>query len=235
MLVRERMTTPAVTITPETPFQEALKLMRRQEVQTAARGGQRGQDRRDRLRARHAPHVALAGHLAERLGSELPVVEAEDQRHHDAQRADHQSGHADRRCGEPDGDAQDRAGVPVVDNSGKVVGVITETDIFKAFVEMLGGGEHGLRLTVQVPTGSGTLAKLAGKITELGGLILSVGSMNSETDGPRNRRQGQGRHRGYIATDHHVGVDRRSCGQHTRSISDKAREETHHAKRTSND
>ena len=28
MLVRERMTSPAVTITPETPFQEALKLMR---------------------------------------------------------------------------------------------------------------------------------------------------------------------------------------------------------------
>ena len=34
-------------------------------------------------------------------------------------------------------------GVPVVDDSGKVVGVITETDIFRAFVEMLGGGEHG--------------------------------------------------------------------------------------------
>ena len=72
-----------------------------------------------------------------------------------------------------------------LDDSGKVVGVITETDIFKAFVEMLGGGEHGLRLTVQVPTGSGTLAKLAGKITELGGLILSVGSMDRETDGAR--------------------------------------------------
>ena len=28
MLVRERMTSPAVTVTPETPFQDALKLMR---------------------------------------------------------------------------------------------------------------------------------------------------------------------------------------------------------------
>jgi acetoin utilization protein AcuB len=28
MLVKERMTTPAMTITPETSFQDALKLMR---------------------------------------------------------------------------------------------------------------------------------------------------------------------------------------------------------------
>jgi acetoin utilization protein AcuB len=45
--------------------------------------------------------------------------------------------------------------VPVVDdNHIRSIGVITETDIFRAFVEMLGGGEQGLRLTVQVPAGS---------------------------------------------------------------------------------
>ncbi|MFN3334199.1 MAG: CBS domain-containing protein, partial [Caldilinea sp.] len=76
-------------------------------------------------------------------------------------------------------------GLPVVDDAGVIVGVITETDIFKAFVEMLGGGQPGLRLTVQVPPGAGTLARLSGKITELGGLILSVGSMSRETDNER--------------------------------------------------
>jgi acetoin utilization protein AcuB len=38
---------------------------------------------------------------------------------------------------------------------------------------------------VQVPAGAGTLAKLATKITELGGLILSVGSMSRESDSSR--------------------------------------------------
>jgi pyruvate-ferredoxin/flavodoxin oxidoreductase len=75
-------------------------------------------------------------------------------------------------------------GVPVVDDNSRVVGVITETDIFRAFVEMLGGGEHGLRLTVQVPAGSGTLAKLAGKIAEQGGPAKSLPSTRSRRRRP---------------------------------------------------
>ena len=66
-----------------------------------------------------------------------------------------------------------------------LVGVITETDIFKAFVEIMGGGEKGLRLTLKVPSGGGTLAKLSQAIYEAGGIIVSVGSMDRESDGTR--------------------------------------------------
>ena len=35
--------------------------------------------------------------------------------------------------------------------AGKLVGIITETDIFKVFLELLGAREKGLRLTIEVP------------------------------------------------------------------------------------
>jgi acetoin utilization protein AcuB len=66
-------------------------------------------------------------------------------------------------------------GMPVV-RGDSVVGIITETDIFKAFLEVLGAREAGLRLTVELDKSPGVLAKLTQEIFELGGNILSLGS-----------------------------------------------------------
>jgi acetoin utilization protein AcuB len=63
--------------------------------------------------------------------------------------------------------------LPVVD-AGRVVGIITETDIFKQFAAVLGGGTSTLRLTVQVPDIPGQLAELAGRIAQVGGNISSI-------------------------------------------------------------
>lgn len=55
-------------------------------------------------------------------------------------------------------------GMPVVDD-GKLVGIITEKDIFKTFVEILGFRDNGSRITVEIPDDApGTLAAL-GSIT----------------------------------------------------------------------
>ena len=67
-------------------------------------------------------------------------------------------------------------GLPVVDGRQELVGVITETDIFQAFVEMLAGGHPGVRLTLEVPEGKGVLLELCRTILDLGGSIMSVGS-----------------------------------------------------------
>jgi len=45
-------------------------------------------------------------------------------------------------------------GLPVVSN-GKLVGIITETDLFKIFLELLGAREMGVRLTMLVPDEKG--------------------------------------------------------------------------------
>jgi acetoin utilization protein AcuB len=63
--------------------------------------------------------------------------------------------------------------LPVVE-AGQVIGIITETDIFKQFAAVLGGGSHSVRLTVQVADVPGQLARLAGRIAQVNGNICSV-------------------------------------------------------------
>jgi acetoin utilization protein AcuB len=72
-------------------------------------------------------------------------------------------------------------GLPVVDGD-EVVGIITETDIFKTLVSMFGGGEPGVRLTLEVPRGKGVLAALSQAVFELNGDIVSFGSFPIEED-----------------------------------------------------
>jgi acetoin utilization protein AcuB len=61
-----------------------------------------------------------------------------------------------------------------VEEDGRVVGIITETDIFRQLAAVLGGGTGSLRLTVQVPDVPGQLAELASRIAQVSGNISSV-------------------------------------------------------------
>jgi len=75
-------------------------------------------------------------------------------------------------------------GLPVM-RGNKLVGIITETDIFKIFLEMLGGRETGVRITLTVPEKKGMLAKITGKIAEIGGNILALGTLMGEDPSTR--------------------------------------------------
>jgi len=63
--------------------------------------------------------------------------------------------------------------LPVVEDR-RIVGIITETDIFEQFAAVLGGGTNSLRLTVQVADVPGQLAELAGRIAQADSNISSV-------------------------------------------------------------
>ncbi len=69
--------------------------------------------------------------------------------------------------------------LPVVEGN-QVIGIITETDIFKQFAAVLGGGTESLRLTVQVPDIPGQLAELANRIARIGGNISSIVAYNDD-------------------------------------------------------
>lgn len=63
--------------------------------------------------------------------------------------------------------------LPVV-QAKHLVGIITETDIFKALVEALGSGIPGTQIVLNVPNQKGVLAHVAGAIAQVGGNIISV-------------------------------------------------------------
>jgi acetoin utilization protein AcuB len=68
-------------------------------------------------------------------------------------------------------------GLPVLDGDQNLVGIITESDLFKIFVELLGARNQGVRLTVRVPDVKGELAMLTSAITVAGGDILSLSTL----------------------------------------------------------
>jgi acetoin utilization protein AcuB len=72
--------------------------------------------------------------------------------------------------------------LPVVDGNN-LVGIITETDIFKSLVMVLGGKERGLRLTLRLPDKVGELAAISAKIAESGGNIVAITSSSHGLEG----------------------------------------------------
>ena len=71
------------------------------------------------------------------------------------------------------------SGLPVV-RGDVLVGMITESDLFRIFLELLGARTWGLRVTIQVPDQQGFLAKLAGMVAAEGGNFVSLGTFWAE-------------------------------------------------------
>ncbi len=63
--------------------------------------------------------------------------------------------------------------LPVMEGD-KLDGIITETDVFKVLVEVLGGKEDGVRMTLRLADQVGELAAISRRIAEAGGNIVAV-------------------------------------------------------------
>lgn len=69
--------------------------------------------------------------------------------------------------------------LPVM-RDGKLVGIITESDIFRTFMELFSARQKGLRVTLEIPDTAGQLAKVAQAIADQGGYIAACGTFMSE-------------------------------------------------------
>ncbi len=178
MLVKDRMTPNPVTITPDTSFPDAFRIIREKRIRHLPVVDKKGKlvgivTRTDLLHASPSAATTLSVfeinyllanlHIQEVMSSP-PITVSEDAPIEEAAQVM----------------VKKKIGCLPVMHNGVLVGMITETDIFETFVEILGGGEATLRVTVRVPDVRGELARLAGVIAQLGGNICSVARFESE-------------------------------------------------------
>ncbi len=68
-------------------------------------------------------------------------------------------------------------GLPVVDD-GKLVGIVTESDLFRLLIDLFGTRKKGLRATLRVPERPGELADTMKVIADAGGNVISIGTFS---------------------------------------------------------
>jgi acetoin utilization protein AcuB len=75
-------------------------------------------------------------------------------------------------------------GLPVM-RDNHVVGIITETDLFKIFLELMGARENGIRVTALIEEKRGQLAKITEAIANAGGNFIAFGQFSGEDPSTR--------------------------------------------------
>lgn len=173
MLVRDQMTPNPITVAPTTTFDRALQLMRERRVRRfpVLNAQQRVVgiiSEKDLLNAAPSPATVLDRFELHTLIAKLPVDKVMSRNvisvQPDTPLEEAARLMADNKIG----------GLPVIDAQHTLVGVITETDIFRVMVDLLGARSKGLRLTFQIEDQRGVLAKFVGEITRQGGNIVAL-------------------------------------------------------------
>jgi len=182
MQVGERMSRPVISITPDMPVYDALDLFKRERIRRApvVKGGKLVGiiSDKDLFNSSPSPASSLSVWEMNYLLSKLPVSEimtkkvltvTDDTPIEEAARI-----LADNKIG----------GLPVMRN-GRVVGIITETDLFKIFLELMGAREKGVRVTALIYEKPGQLAKITKAVSSAGGNFVAFGQFSGED--PSNR------------------------------------------------
>jgi acetoin utilization protein AcuB len=167
------MTHDPVTITTETTVPEALRIMHKGNFRTLPVLDVHGElagivSDKDLLYASPSPATSLNIWEIKELFSKVRVEEV-IQRHVQTAAEDMPVEEAARIM------ADSKIGSLLVMRDKAIVGIITKTDLFKAFMEMLGARRLGIRVTAFTPGVKGTIAKITTAIAALGGDIVGLG------------------------------------------------------------
>lgn len=182
MLVGTRMSRPIITIPPDMPVVDALNLMKREHIRrtpVVKEGKMVGiVSDKDLLYASPSPVTSLSVWEINYLLSKITVKDVmtsqvitvtEDTPIEEAARI-----MADNKIG----------GLPVM-HGEHVIGIITETDLFKLFLELMGAREAGVRVTAYIHEKPGQIAKLSGAIANQGGNFVAFGQFAGEDPSSR--------------------------------------------------
>lgn len=178
MLVGRWMSSPAITVSPDTSMQEALDLMNEKNIRRLPVVDKKGSligivSERELLKAspsdattlsRWEINTMLLQITVDKLMTKDVLSVTEDTPLEQAAKI-----MAD----------QNISGLPVVKND-KVIGLIAETDIFNIFLEILGAREDGILMSLHVNKKPGTLFNITKAIYEIGGDIVSLGTYQTK-------------------------------------------------------
>ncbi|MEA3407163.1 MAG: CBS and ACT domain-containing protein [Chloroflexota bacterium] len=183
MLVKERMSRHPITIRPDVSLHDALKLMREEGIRRLPVLDKNGKLvgivlEKDLLYASPSPATTLSVYEMNYLISKIKVEELMT-RNVIVVEEDCPLEEAARIMMD-----NDVGGVPVM-RGDTLVGMITESDLFKTFTELLGSRVWGLRVTIKVQEGRGVLARLTEALASHGGNIVTLGTFWG--DDPTNR------------------------------------------------
>ena len=178
MLVHERMSQHPLTVKPDAKVDTALKRMREENVRRFPVVDDGGKlvgivSDKDLLYAAPSPATSLSIYEMHYLYSRITVKQVMTRKvitvDENAPLEEAARIMVDNKVG----------GLPVM-RDAKLVGLITETDIFKTFMEMMGARDQGVRLTLLCPDQPGELAALTDAVAGLGGNIISLGTFWGE-------------------------------------------------------
>ncbi len=172
MLVGKRMTCKPVTLYPDVPINDALALMREKKVRRMPVVDKMNKlvgvvTYNDLMQASPSSVTSLSIWEVTYLLSKITVQEVmkkevvtatEDMPLEEAARLV-----AERRI----------SCLPVL-RGEELVGIITESDLFQVFLELMSAQEKGVRLTVFAPNVKGSLAQISSAINSHGGFILAL-------------------------------------------------------------
>ena len=174
MIVEQIMTKSPVTVAPDTPVADAQALMQKQHFHRLPVVDRSQKlvgivSEKDLIYASPSPATTLNGYEIGALLSRLRVSEimsapvisiGPDSLVEDAARV-----LADNDIG----------GLPVMDGE-RIVGIVTESDIFHCLIELFGTRQKGVRITAEVPEATGELAHLSSALAQRGIGIISLGT-----------------------------------------------------------
>lgn len=170
MQVHECMMVNPITVSPKTKYAEAIRLLRLKKLAALPVVDKEGQlvgivTEKDLLDI--SPVAVLGAHTISHLLSAIAVEEAMTRRVITVQE-DYPLEEAaclliDNKVGS----------LPVM-RGDRLVGMITESDIFRAMTDALGGRSEGIRITIRLLEDKGELGAITDGIVQLGGKLVSL-------------------------------------------------------------
>jgi acetoin utilization protein AcuB len=178
MLIKERMKHPVITVKPDMPIMDALNMMKREGVRRFPVVDPHGNlvgivSNKDLLNASPSDATSLSVWEINYLMSKIKVEDVMTKEvitvHEDTPVEEAAYIMALNKIG---GLPVTRAGAA---ENHAIVGIITETDLFKIMLEMMGAREPGVRLTALVREQVGELAIITEVIAKEKGNIIALG------------------------------------------------------------